>query len=352
MIAALLASIVVATNAVTFTASATGIGKGDPTEFLWITSASEHGYEALFVLDDPAEELLAAFRRAGFKNGMPQDARTGNLYHVGDYVTISPSLLDFVQVKKETIPALPPLVYTGGRKDEKGVSEVLLYAPNALLAFFDCPQAPFLFDGLFRQGEVYGAFTSKLALKKGEKRSFTVSLTGQHMRHLDCEIRPGNIKEVICGLRSAATNSTLDVLVSFAPELTVLEATLAAQALALVDSTAVKINGTAAGNLYFRAFLPLVKWLDRKERLLQPFELTLGENETDDKLVVVDEDWSGSGADPTLHPHEIPFAEAGKYPQIKTCFIYATKTTPLKRVFGAMKRLNRPIINYYVFADK
>ena len=120
----------------------------------------------------------------------------------------------------------------------------------------------------------------------------------------------------------------------------------AAKALATLDSKQVKING--CDTIFYRSFLPLVKWLDRKERLTQPFELTLG---NPDKLVFIEEDWSGPGDDPVLTPKEIPFADAAKHDRTDTCFIYAWDDAKVSRILDAMSKLTGAHIrNWYVYS--
>ena len=89
----------------------------------------------------------------------------------------------------------------------------------------------------------------------------------------------------------------------------------------------------APGRLFYRAFLPLVKWLDRKERLVQPFELTVGMTNS---LVHIDEDWSVEGDDPKLTPQAISFDQVGKFPNTETCFIYVAPSSRLSSVYQAM----------------
>ena len=130
--------------------------------------------------------------------------------------------------------------------------------------------------------------------------------------------------------------------------MTVSEAKAAANALQALDSVQIKINGTNDNGLFYRAFLPLVKWSDRSERLLQPFELTLGDDK--DELLYIEEDWSGESLNPKLTPKKISFADAKKYKKTTTCFIYAKSGEKLSRIYEVKKQLaETSIINWYIF---
>ena len=161
------------------------------------------------------------------------------------------------------------------------------------------------------------------------------------------DFKSGNAKENILKLKSFG-NHSLDVLAMFSGDMTVSEAKAAANALQALDSVQIKINGTNDNGLFYRAFLPLVKWSDRSERLLQPFELTLGDDK--DELLYIEEDWSGESLNPKLTPKKISFADAKKYKKTTTCFIYAKRDEKLSRIYEAKKQLaETSIINWYIF---
>ena len=99
---------------------------------------------------------------------------------------------------------------------------------------------------------------------------------------------------------------------------------------------------------FYRAFLPLEKWSDRNERLVQPFELTVTNDI--DRLVYIEQDWSGDELDPRLTPRDIDFTKAEYFSAIHTCFIYASRSQKLKRLYEAMRKLKSTRIDsWYVF---
>ena len=219
--------------------------------------------------------------------------------------------------------------------------------PASVFSTYSLAQSPIVPNGVVDQGAVYGSLTANKVLKKGERISFTVSWDATSMpRAVHLTVAPGNAVEVFKRLRTESKKGEIDALIGFSDDLTVAEAKAAANALAKIDSSArVKINGCT--NIFYRSFLPLVKWLDRQERLVQPFELTLGDS---DQLVFIEEDWSGEGTDPKLTPKNIPFSEAVKHPRTDTCFIFTTAETRLSRIRAAMSKLgDAKVRNWYVF---
>ena len=63
MILSLIASIVVSTNSVTFTAVSTDCGLDAQIEFLLAGPDSDHDYESMFLTEDSVKDIAAAFER-------------------------------------------------------------------------------------------------------------------------------------------------------------------------------------------------------------------------------------------------------------------------------------------------
>ena len=331
----------------TFTATATGVEKGTPVEFVFAGRNTDRDYETMFLLEEPVDGFCARLEQKGLPRGKPVDASACRLWPVGCNLRFDPPISTFVAGKMpEGLPDGSP-IYTGGTRLRGGGCEANTNMPASVFSIYSLPQSPVVHNGIYDQGAVYGSFTAAKALKKGERVAFTVSWDERSMpRPLHVTIRPGNAREVFGLLRRESGKGDVDVLVGFDESLTVAEATAAANALATIDSPHVKINGCT--NVFYRSFLPLVKWLDRKERLTQPFELTLGEP---DKLLFIEEDWSVEGDDPKLTPREISFADVVRHPRTDTCFIFADKDTRISRIVSTMKSLKGgKIANWYVFS--
>jgi hypothetical protein len=338
--------------AYTFTATATGVDKNTPLEFFLVGRNSDRDYEAMFVLDEPIEDFCRNLETAGFPRGKPISAGKCVLWPSGVTMTLEPGIDKFVNTVPSdgTEMALPGLIYTGGTRERDGKPVASENMPAALFALYDCPQSPIQFNGSFDQSLVYGWHKAKETLKKGDRRKFKLTWDEKTKPiQLELEFAPGNELSTIKSLQETAQKGEVDALVSFGDSLSVAEAIAGARALEVIDSPKVKINGVKAGKLFYRAFLPLVKWQDRQERLNQPFELTIADGS--EKLVYIEEDWSGDAPDPKLTEKTISFDEAVKYPKTDTCFIYAGKGEKLSRIYSAMAKLkNSQVANWYIFA--
>lgn len=332
--------------ALTFTATATGVEKGSAVEFAFAGKGTDRDYETMFLLDDTVDAFCAKLEKAGLPRGKPTDNATSRLWPVGCTLKFEPSLSTYIDGRMpDGLPDSDP-VYTGGTRLPDGRCEAGTNMPLAVFSIYTLAQSPIVYNGIYGQGLVYNSFTARQQLKKGERVTFTVSWDENSMpKPLHLTAKPGKAVELINRLKAESEKSDLDVLLGFDGEMTVAEATAVASAVATLDSSHIKFNGIT--NIFYRSFLPLVKWRDRKERLVQPFELTIGEPDT---LVAIDEDWTVEGLDPKLTPREIPFADAVKYNRTEVCLIYANSETKVSRILQAMKKLgDKRIKNWYVF---
>ena len=337
---------------ISFTATATGVGKGTPLEFLFAGRDSDRDYETMFLLDESVEALCRRAEAAGLPRGRPASAADCVLWPVGCRVSVEPKMSEFVETDWPQGIASSDFVYTGGTRDEKGVPVANAEMPLAFCALYSLAQSPVVFNGIYRQGDVYGAHRAKVALEKGTRRAFTLTWDAKTLpAHLDVTFAPGTAGGQILKVKEAADRGDVDVCVSFDPSLTVREATRLAQTLSLVDSAHVKLNGRPEGRLFYRAFLPDVRWRDRQQRMVQPFEATVGDGDAADSLVFVEEDWTVEGDDPKLTPKRISFADAAAHPKTDTCFIYAGGDVRLARLYAVMEKMKgAKVRNWYVFA--
>ena len=333
----------------TFSATATGVEKGTPIEFLFAGKDSDRDYETMFILDEPVETLCARLEKAGMPKGSAVSVRDCNLWPVGCRVAFAPAMDEFVETKWPEGVEPSELVYTGGTRNEKGALDANEVQPLAFCALYTIGQAPILHNALYHQGVVYGAHTAKVTLEKGTKKTFTLTWDENTFpQRLAVTFAPGGASEQIRKIREVAAKGDVEVLADLDPSLTVGEAQRVAKALAVVDSVHVKINGRKPGRLFYRAFLPQDDWRDRQKRMAQPFELTIGA--ATNSFVFIEEDWTVEGDDPKLTPKEIPYADAAKHERTDTCFIFAGRETKLERLMAAMAELKGSrILNWYVF---
>ena len=332
-----------------FTATATGVEKGTPVEFVFAGRNTDRDYESMFLIEDSVDGFCAKMEKAGLPRGRSTDSAVCRLWPVGCSLRFEPSLSSFIDGKMPEGLAASDPIYTGGTRLVGGVCDAGTNMPASVFSIYSLSQSPIVYNGIYDQGVVYGSFTAGKTLKKGERVSFIVSWDANTLpKILHLTIRPGNSAEVLRRLKDESAKGELDVLIGFDETLSVAEATTVANALAMIDSPRVKINGFT--NIFYRAFLPLVKWLDRKERLTQPFELTLGDP---DKLVFIEEDWTVEGDDPKLTPREITFEMAKAHPRTDTCFIFSEPKMSLSRVLRAKEKLREANIkNWYIFTGQ
>lgn len=334
----------------TFWTTATGVDENTALEFFIVGKNSDRAYEAMFVLEESVDDFCRNLEKAGFPRGKPIDSERCRLWPTGPEIAIEPSLGKFVKSNLPEGIKMPKMIYTGGTRDEKNRCLAGETMPGAVFALYDCSQSPLQLNGSFEQSVAYGWHTSLKTLKKGTRQQFTLTWDDKtRPQEVNLEFRPGNLVLVLKTLKEMSEKGEVDALVSFSGELTATEAKAAAEALQIIDSPRVKINGSKNGSLFYRAFLPLVKWQDRQERLTQPFELTLEEN-GGDKLLFIDEDWSGDGVDPKLTEKKIDYSETEKYTQTDTCFITVGKNEKLKRIYEAMTKFKKSRVkNWYIF---
>ena len=336
----------------TFTASATGVGKGTPLEFFFVGRDSDRDYEAMFVLDEPMDALCKRLEDAGLPRGAATDASTCRLWPVGCKMSFSPSPQTYVTTTMPEGLTPAPAIYTGGSRREDGTIAAASDMPSSFFSLYSLAQSPVVFNGIFEQGLVYGSHVCAVEVKKGTKVEFTATWDAATMpKHLDVTILPGQAASAIASLKEQSSSNELDVTVGFAPELTVAEATAAAKAIEVVDSVSVKINGLAPNSLFYRAFLPSAQWTNRVARLVQPFELTI--TQSDEKLVFIEEDWTVPGDDPKLTPKTISYSDAASHPKTETCFIFISPDIRLSRLMECVRKMPKgQIVNWYVFHEK
>ena len=345
-------------HSVTLTASSTDCGIDVQLEFLLVGPGSDRDYEAMFVTDASVKEIAAAFEKAGIPAGVPYDASKCVLWPAGVSLTVEP---DFKSLVKETRgEAVPAIVHTGGARLPDGVPEAHTNLPPAVFALYNCGQSLLQLDDCLEQSVAYGRFQPAVKIPKGEKRTFTFRWSGTNdFASVAVDLEPGRMQEALAALRAASSQRPVSALCTFSPELTLKEANEFASMLEMVDSARVKINGFAPNQFFYRAYLPLEKWRDRRERLAQPPEVHfLAEGSI--RVVEIKEDWSDEESlDPKLTPIERVFADVGEAAAhasslaVKTgaMLLFAPADTKLARLFEFRKSTTGDIVNWYVFSE-
>jgi len=349
MIHAIFASALLAAGSVKIPAVATGIIPSAPVEFLLVAPDSDRDYESVFIAEQGAAEIAKAFEAAGFPCGRPVSDRACRFWPAGYRVTISPDPWEFV-VDKELESNRLPAIFTGGERDMTGAVVAATNMPEAIFALYSLGQSLILLDDALDQSVTYGRFVPRREIEKGTRVEFTVSWDGSSgTKPYILPLKPGCLKESLEAMHASATPFGLDVTPSFSPDLTVAEAATAANALAVLDSRAVRINGFMSGELFYRAYMPLEKWRDRGERLTQPLEVRLSDSSA--TFTVIDEDWNVEGLDPKLSPRNVSFDDAKKF-KGDTCFVYTSPDMRLERIYELKRNLPASLRNWYIYAEQ
>lgn len=367
MTAALLASLLLAAapvtydaekHSVTFTATSTDCGLDMQLEFLFVGPTSDRDYESMFVTDASVKEIADAFDKAGIPRGRFIDPAASRFWPAGDVLEMKPSFSELVrEMRGEKVP---PVVYTGGSRDASGLPEAETNMPSAVFALYGCGQSLVHLDDSLDQSVTYGRFQPAVKIPKGERRSFTFTWDGKKFwEPHTLKLEHAKIAEALAGLKDHAARCEVDVTADFSGDLTVAEASAFAQAISMVDSSRVKINGFPEGQLFYRAYLPMEKWRDRKERLSQPPEVHLRDDGTA-TVVFVKEDWSDPDSlDPKLTPEEFVFSDyasaaakaesfAGK---TSTILMFAPAGMKLSRIFEFRRGVKGRVVTWYVFQE-
>lgn len=347
-----------AKRSVTFTAVSTDCGLDMQVEFLFVGPGSDHDYEAMFVTDASIADIADAFKKAGIPSGKDIDGSACRFWPVGETLTIEPAITNLIREMHGGV--IPPIAFTGGTRDGKGIPEADTNSPCAVLALYNCSQSLMQFNDALDQSETYGRFQPAVKIPKGERRTFTFTWDGtSSYDSLVIPLKPGKMGEALTTLKEKSAAKELDVICDFASDLTLRQATDYATALSMVDSVRVKINGSAKGQFFYRAFLPLEKWRDRKERLAQPPEVHL-KGDGSSEVVEITEDWSDSESlDPklTVTTHQCKTdaeaaALAGRLgAKSYTVFFYAPPETRLERLHAMRKSISTDIRNWYIFTE-
>ena len=337
-------------RSVSIAAKATGITENSPVEFLLVGPDSDRDYESVFVTDASPDEIAKAFDKAGIPRGTPINERACRLWPAGCRVSMEPSPWKFVSDCEGT-NGLLDVTYTGGERDANGAPTAATNMPAAVFAFYSLAQSMLLLDDALDQSETYGRFKAGRTLEKGTRVVFTVSWDGSSgTRPFALDLKSGNLKESIEAMRAMAAEADgLEVTPSFDPAMTLREAVSAANAVSVLDSRKLKVNGFREGQFFYQAFLPLEKWRDRSERLTQPLEAHMTPSNT--TFVIVDEDWTVEGLEPKRTPRTVDLA-AARAAHTDTCFIYAPSNTKLSRLYDFKHLFPATFRNWYIYCEQ
>ena len=347
-----------ANRTVSFDVVSTDCGVDTEIEFLFVGPNSDHDYESMFKTVAPVSEIVDAFAKAGFPSGAPVSADDCRFWATGDEVIMEPAFTNLVKDLRSKNQ--PKMIFTGGSRNAKGEADAAKEMPEAVFALYNLSQSLILFDDFLDQSATYGRFKVAQKIPAGEKRRITFKyVSGTAHRKETVKIGNTNLVEIANYLKTKSAGASLDVLCDFDPKTTLKSARDAARLLQMLDSRKIKINGVKEGQLYYKAYLPLEKWRDRKERLAQPPEVRFA---ADGSITVteINEDWSDENSlDPKLTPVEKRYADPqaaasavdAVASKVFTVFFYAAENSEIGRIFEFRKKLKTPKLNIYVFTE-
>lgn len=348
-------------HSVTLSVTSTDCGVDTQLEFLMVGPGSDRDYEAMFVTDASPQDIARAFVSAGIGNlGSCYDPAKCVFWPTGQEVTMEPAFTNLVrQTRNETLPSI---LWTGGARDPKTrIPQATTNMPGAVFALYNCGQSLLQFNDSLDQSLTYGRFQPAVKIPKGEKRTITFKQKDVPLcREIHSHFKPGyDLSETLTWFKEQSAKYELELRLSFAPELSLRDAVGIATAMSMIDSVRVKVNGHAEGQFYYRAYLPLEKWRDRKERLSQPPEVHLKGDGTATVVETI-EDWNNAeDLDPKLIVKEHACADIARAAELasalgdktSTVFIYAAPETKLARLYELRKLIKADIRNWYVFTE-
>ncbi|MBP5509890.1 MAG: hypothetical protein J6Z49_03140 [Kiritimatiellae bacterium] len=387
---------------VRFLVEASGHRSGVTTEFAVVGPMSDRAYESAAVSVASPGDIVRAVEALGTPRGGCVDGRIFRFWPCGERYAASFRALEgddkpspVASLFLDTDKASPMLgeggiVFTGGEWRD-GVCLTDTNMPSSVISLYNEGQTVFDIPFQFGQSEVYGRVTLAKTFKQGDLLEFILrpilSPDGKlRVHHYTVKVSPradggvvatlldtdgtrkndGSLADTLTALRQCQT-SGIDpfVMLDLAESLTVKQAQEIATAFELLDGKGLKMDGRPEGGLFFRAYLPLAKWRERKDRIPQPFEVHLArdaDGKTKKTLTFVEEDWSGEELDPKLTPRDYPFEQweelpslvkktGGEENKVNVLFLFAPLDMKLGDVLPAARVLQSRLPVVYLFGD-
>ena len=383
-------------------AEAVGHRVGITAEFLLVGPFSDRAYEAAAVTVATPGDIARAVESLGMVRGGGIGSRPFRFWPYGERVQATVRRLDrpdltekplqSLIVDKEVLAPLlgeGGLVFTGGRWEGDGcLTDTNM--PSSVISLYN--EASSIFDVPFQvgQNEVYGRLSLAEALPSGALMEIvlrplvpagggarvlpmmaTATMDGDQIK-VTCSgedekvLKRDSLAEVLMWLRSQAEAGREPfVTVAIDDALPLKRAIDVAHVFGLLDGKGLKLDGKTEEGLFVRAFLPLEKWRERKDRNPQPFELHLS-READGalkkRLVFIEEDWNVEGLDPKLTLRDYPFEAWEDFPaliekaggadnKVLVLFVYAPADLPIRTFMPGVRAVSKRLPLVYVFAE-
>lgn len=383
-------------------AEAVGHRAGTTAEFLLVGPLSDRAYESVAVTVALPGDIVRAIERLGLARGGCVGSRPFRFWPCGERVEATVRRLDVPDAParplrvliddKETASPLVNeggLVFTGARW-EGDACRADTNMPSSVISLYNASDTVFDVPFQVGQSEVYGRLSLAEAMPYGapleivlrpllpaDGRPRVLSLTaaaaldGERLTlactHADGrEAKVGEMTDVLAWLRTQTEAGREPfVTVKFDDAMPLRRAADVARVFDMLDGKGIKLDGKSDDGLYPKAFLPLEKWRERKDRHPQPFELHVT-RATDGtlckKLVFVEEDWTVEGLDPKLTPRDYPFVEWAEFPtlvtqtggadsKVRLLFVFAPADLPLSTFMPGVRAVADRLGLVYVFGE-
>ncbi|MEE8450383.1 MAG: YdjY domain-containing protein, partial [Thermoguttaceae bacterium] len=334
-------------------AEATGLAPDSIVEFLLIGSNSGKGYESLLWSFAKPSDVHKALVFIGMKPGKPLDPARLRFWPKGERVLLNvaardekddaspPVRLECLVMDRNLGESLPEdgFVFTGsflmnGREPDSGrVYAADVVEPKSVASLYNDPIAVLDVPRRARKSDIYGSLVIGPEYGFAKNELLTIRLEPeykdgrQRVMDLVLEVRrpaetamsvefllkDGTGKAIVerpelplvLGKMDALITEGHDPYVSvrFDAALRLAEVRKVCRIIGLIDTdSGIRVEPPETGQLYYEALVPDPQWLDRENRIDQPWELHLvcDESNVTGTLILYESTWSGDHPDSQL----------------------------------------------------
>jgi hypothetical protein len=342
------------------------VGANAPCEFLVVSEASDHGYEALLIAFARPSDIHAALRFIGTEPGQSYHPPSHRFWARGERFQLTvlatntaPIRVENLLMDRRTASALPPdgFLFTGSRRIPSPDNPIRadyaadLYQPMAIASLFSTPYAVFEVPRSVSKETVYRNTTTNPDFPIAEGALLTLAIepvlppgstgvqdlvlqvdagprTGkppgskvEALANLSVQLRDGStvlnpdgslvsVVQAIAGLDRQKRTPYLTI--HWSPAIRLASAQALSEILASLDrEEGIRIEPPLPGEPYYRAFTPDRQLLNRTDRLIHPLELALNHRDgrISGRLLRVESVWKEGASQPELRFIERPILD-------------------------------------------
>lgn len=383
-------------------AEAVGHLEGITAEFLLVGPLSDRAYESVAVTVASPGDIVRAIEHLGLSRGGGVGSKPFRFWPCGERMVATVRRLDVKGATAKPLQSLvadqdseSPLVgeggivFTGGRW-EGDVCLTDSTMPASVISLYN--ESGSILDVPFQvgQSDVYGRLSVAEMLPYGTLLEIvlrplfppdgqtrvlplTITVTKDDGKvKLVCAsekgdlLAKGELSEMLLWLKARAdAGRELFATLVFDDALPLGVAAQVAQVFCMLDGKGLRLDGKAEDGLFPKAFVPLEKWREHKDRIPQPFELHLfrdSAGEIRKKMIFIEEDWTVEGLDPKLTPRTYPFESWDEFPdliarvggadnKVLLLFIFSPADLPLSTFMPGVRVAAKRLPLVYVFSE-